>query len=137
MIVIAVDPGKSKIGIAVVNSVGGTITRKVCSRTSFCEDVDHYMRNYPTAHVVCGDGTKSKDVVRELREYGIKDIHIVDESNTTWEARKGYWARHRKPWYLFFMPSSMLKPRRNIDDFAAWVIAHRYIDANRDLHYKD
>lgn len=132
MIVISIDPGRSKVGIALVNNYSGCMSRKVVSKHDIGAQVAKYKRDYPEAVIICGDATASEEILEEIRDYNIKDeITMVDERNTTIEARELYWARHKKPWFLFFIPKSMIKPSRNIDDYAAYAIALRYIKENR------
>lgn len=127
MIVIGVDPGRKRCGICVVDSVQGTLKRSLVSSMSLMDKLSKYKSMYPDSIIVCGDSTSSKDLMKSFNTLGY-DVVYVDEKNSTLEARKLYWRRHKKPWWAFFIPKTMLHTKRRIDDYAATVIAKRYIE---------
>ena len=128
MIVISIDPGKNKTGIAVVCNVQGDISHRVVKTENAPNYIIACKNDYPESPIICGDSTTSKDFVQRLRDFGVEnEIIFVDETKSSEEARMLYWDRHRKPWYLFFLPSTMIVPKRSIDDYAAMIIARRYL----------
>lgn len=127
MIVIGIDPGRKRSGICVEDSVQGTLRRGVISSLALMDHIYKYKAMYPEAIIVCGDSTSSKDLMGSFNTRGV-EIQFIDETNSTREARKLYWRKHRKPWWALLLPKSMLHPRRRIDDYAAVVIARRYMD---------
>ncbi|MBQ0105859.1 MAG: RuvX/YqgF family protein [Armatimonadetes bacterium] len=128
MIVIGIDPGRKMCGICVEDSYQGTIKRRVISSRTLLDCVAKYKSTYPEAVIVCGDSAASRELINKINTLNFP-IEFVNEENTTKEARKIYWQRHRKPLWGFFLPRTMLTPRRRIDDYAAVIIARRYMDS--------
>ena len=52
---------------------------------------------------------------------------VIDEKNSTIEAKNLYWKIHKPGFLLKFIPEKLRSPRRDVDDLAAWVIALRGI----------
>ena len=126
MIVIGIDPGRKKTGICVVDSIHGILRRSVISSITLSDYIIKYKLHYPDATIVCGDSTSSKDLVKSL-DTNSNDVIFIDEKNSTVEARKLYWKKHRKPWWALLIPKSLLHPPRRVDDYAAVVIVYRYL----------
>ena len=55
-------------------------------------------------------------------------IIFVNEKGSTLEARKLYWADHKPKGLLRIIPTSLRLPHEDYDDYAAVVIAMRYIN---------
>lgn len=127
MIVIGIDPGRKRSGLCVEDSVQGTLRRSVVSFHGLIDNVYKYKHLYPDAVIVCGNSTSSKDLMKSFNTRGL-EIQFIDETNSTREARRLYWRKHRKPWWALLLPKSMLHPKRRIDDYAAVVIARRYMN---------
>ena len=127
MIVIGIDPGRKRCGISVVDSVQGTLKRSLVSSLALMDKLTIYKSDYPDSVIVCGDSASSKDLMKSLNTLNY-DVIYIDEKNSTLEGRKLYWKRHKKPWWALLIPKTMLHPKRRIDDYAATVIAKRYIE---------
>ena len=54
------------------------------------------------------------------------DVKIVDEKNTTLEARKLYWKKNPPSGWRRLLPISMQVPPVPVDDIAAEVLANKY-----------
>ena len=97
--VLAIDPGSSKCGMAVVrrDAKGAfeLLWRLVPSRDELSGALTQAHGEHPFSLVVVGSGTKSKDVVHEVRERlpGM-GILVVDEKDTSLNARERYWEHH-------------------------------------------
>lgn len=82
------------------------------------------------AQVCVGDATRSNEVVRRLRErWPALPIALVDERNTSLEARRLYYEDHppRGLWRL--VPRGLLVPKEPLDGYAALLIIQRYLAA--------
>jgi RNase H-fold protein (predicted Holliday junction resolvase) len=79
-------------------------------------------------YIALGDGTGSRETARRLDRLNVKVV-LVDERETTLEARERYWVLHRPALWQFFLPRRLRVPPRAVDDLAAWVIALRSISA--------
>ena len=127
MIVIGIDPGRKRCGFCVEDSIQGTLRRGVISSLSLMDHIYKYKDMYPDAVVVCGNSESSRDLINTYNTQGVP-IEFEDETGSTLEARVLYWRKHKKPWWGFFLPSTMLHAKRRLDDYAAVVIARRYIN---------
>ena len=72
-----------------------------------------------------GNGTKSKEFYVYLKNKISCEIKLVDEKNTTLEARKLYWKIHKPDLFERLLPEGLRVPKRNLDDLAAFAIALR------------
>lgn len=125
-VVIGVDPGMFKTGFAVVDSVKGPLTLR---RTTTVEAVDvlsELSRLHPGSKVVIGDGTTSNELARRMKGAGYS-LHLINEKNSTLEARKRYFELNPPRGLFKLVPSGLRFPPRPIDEYAALVLAERYI----------
>ncbi len=86
-----------------------------------------------TAFVAVGNGTHSKNFTAQVRANLPCEIVIVDEKNTTLEARRLYWQIHRPRFLMRLIPQGLRVPDRILDDLAAWAIAIRAVKKYRDI----
>ena len=77
--------------------------------------------------IAVGNGTKSKDFYNYVKNKFQIEIKIIDEKNTTLEARKLYWKIHEPDSFQKFLPEGLRVPKRVLDDLAAWAIALRAV----------
>ncbi|MDI9423123.1 MAG: Holliday junction resolvase RuvX [Bacillota bacterium] len=124
MIVLGIDPGREKCGLAVV-SPNLVLVKRVVARGEFLDLAREYIRQYNVARIVLGDGTGSKDFLQEIE--GVLPVVTVDEQYTTEEARKRYWLDHRPKGWRRFLPTSMQVPPEPFDDYVAVILAERYL----------
>lgn len=130
--VLAIDPGSSKCGMVLVrqNSTDRLelIWRAVVPTEELETTIDHAQGIEEFSMVVIGNGTRSKDVVERVREHipGV-GLLIVDEKDTSVEARARYWEEHKRTGWRRLIPSSMQTPPEPYDDFAALVLAERVL----------
>jgi hypothetical protein len=78
--------------------------------------------------VILGDSTGSKEVKTAIRNHlPSMGLLVVDEKETTIQARERYWEHNpRRGWKRFF-PSSLFVPPVPYDDYAALVLAERVL----------
>jgi hypothetical protein len=120
LLIIALDPGQN-LGIAFVEDKGRLLWCEVISLEGLKTlDVP------PDSTFVVGDGTGHEKVLQVLRERGLP-YHVVDEVGTTLEARPLYFKDHPPTGLLRFLPRGMWAAPRNLDDYAAYAIALRYL----------
>jgi hypothetical protein len=78
--------------------------------------------------IVIGSGTGSRPVAGIVREahpgFGIL---IIDETDTSIQARERYWEHHPRRGWRRLLPSTLQVPPEPIDDFAAMVLAERVL----------
>jgi len=80
--------------------------------------------------VVVGSGTNSKEVVKRIRTECIGDsILVIDEKDTTLQARERYWIHNKRRGWRRFLPATLQVPPEPIDDYAALILAERVLSS--------
>ncbi len=127
---LAVDPGRRKCGVAVVQESGECLYRAIVEREELLPTLRQYLDRWPIAHLLVGGATGSKLVVQELRALG-REVTVVNEFRTSERARGRYFRDHppRGLWRL--VPLGLQVPPVAIDDYAALIMAEDYLDGKR------
>jgi RNase H-fold protein (predicted Holliday junction resolvase) len=124
---LGVDPGTRKCGYALIERVGGTPLELGIAPIGQLESA---LRALVARHrieiVALGRGTNSGHVAGVLSGLGL--VHaLVDERETTLLARGRFFRDHPPRGWKRLIPRGMLLPDRPIDDYAALLIAERYL----------
>ena len=129
--ILAIDPGRDKTGIAVVTSGGGVEIKKIISTDCVDSYLQRLMNNYNIESIVIGNGTTSDRFVKRLEELDLQiSIELVDEAYSTREAEKRYRAEHPLRGWKRFLKLVEWKPDRPVDDYVAVILAERYLESN-------
>ena len=147
MTVLGIDPGRDKMGWALINYDGDLFLSGICpvSEQEFFlkaliggsdrweYELSPWLTEKTEARILqpgelslvaVGDGTESLKAVKLFERLDVQLV-VVDESGTTLEARELYWSLHTPSWRQRFLPRMMRFPPRLLDDLAAWAIARR------------
>lgn len=130
--VLAIDPGSSKCGLAVVKrSSGGRLDvlwREVSPVENVSERVERARSEYALSMVIIGNGTRSKEVVGRIREeFPTLGILVVDERDTSLKARERYWEHNPRRGWRRLVPATLQTPPDPVDDFVAVILAERVL----------
>lgn len=130
--VLAVDPGTAKCGLALVRrNPDGEIDllwHTIAKSEDFCLAVEEASRQAEFSMVIVGSGTASRSFVERLREsIPSVGILVVDERDTTMQARERYWEKNPRRGWRRLLPATMWVPPVPIDDYAALVLAERVL----------
>lgn len=130
--VLAIDPGSSKCGLAIVRrSPSGRLTlewRAVVPAEDLASRVKQVAAEYPFSMVIVGNGTRSKDIVSRIRdEMPSTGILVVDERDTSLKARERYWEHNPRRGWRRILPATLQTPPEPIDDFVALILAERVL----------
>lgn len=128
MIILSIDPGTHKCGIAIL-SQNHCIKHTIVKREGVINIIDCYIRDYNIDSIVIGNGTGSKSIISDLKKYIDIPLHQVNESFSTLEARQLYFRDNPPRGWRRFIPQSLLIPDRDYDDYVAIVIGRRFIGA--------
>jgi len=125
--VIGIDPGLSKCGYAAMYEDGVRVTLEVVPTADLAARLDRDVRAGDVSAICVGDATTSDTVVRLCRErWPEVPVAVVDERNTTFEARRLYYEEHPPRGFWRFVPRGMLLPPVPLDDYAALLIIERF-----------
>jgi RNase H-fold protein (predicted Holliday junction resolvase) len=123
--ILAVDPGKEKCGLAVLDENANVLAKQVISRHELREKVAALHNQYLLTATVIGQGAFGRQIVKELGPSS--NIIFISERETTREARLRYWREHRPKGFWSIIPTSFRFPPVPIDDYAAVIIGERYL----------
>jgi RNase H-fold protein (predicted Holliday junction resolvase) len=128
--VLGLDPGTRKCGYALVTGVGAPpVTLGIAPLEALRERLRELIAATPVAVAAIGRGTNAAAVVDIVRALGLR-AELVDERETTLLARARYFQDHPPRGWRRLIPRGMLLPSRPIDDYAALLIAERYLEAS-------
>jgi RNase H-fold protein (predicted Holliday junction resolvase) len=129
--VLGIDPGTRKCGIAVVVApLAPPLALEVVPFAEFRARVDLLLANHAVRAVALGGGTHTAAAAAALAGLDVP-VCVVDEHETTLLARARYFRAFPPTGWKRLIPRGMLLPPRPIDDFAALLIAERYLHSER------
>ena len=124
---LGVDPGTRKCGYAVVERLGAPpFTLGIAPLDEFRARLDQLRITFSIDMVAIGHGTNADVVSAAVRDAGLP-FALVDERETTLQARARFFVDHPPRGWRRLIPRGMLLPDRPIDDYAALLIAERYL----------
>ena len=126
---LAIDPGRDKCGAAVLASDGTVLMQEIVPTQSFVSKMDRLLRMYDPI-VIMGNGTTSAEAKARLEGLGYGVI-LVDEYRTTDAAKRLYWETHPPRGWRRLVPRGMLVPPVPVDDYAAVILARRFLAGDR------
>jgi RNase H-fold protein (predicted Holliday junction resolvase) len=126
-VVVAVDPGSAKCGVAVVREDGATLFRAIVTADSVLEEVRVLIQRFEPVALLVGGGTGSKPLLRALDAAGLPlPVRRVDESHTSEAARRRFVAENAARGWQRLLPRSLRTPWCPYDDYVAVLLAERY-----------
>jgi len=124
---LGIDPGTRKCGYAVVERIGAPpLALGIVPLDDFGTRLAALRGDWAIDMVAVGQGTNASAVTAVVREAGLP-FALVDERETTLQARARYFVDYPPRGWRRFAPRGMLLPPRPIDDYAALLIAERYL----------
>jgi len=129
--ILAIDPGRDKCGLAVLNHEQGVLWHSVVGVPELFSVSLQVTQQYGIRTVVLGNQTFSGEVRRMLQplleQKLAQEIIYVDERGSTEIARSRYWQAFPPSGWRRFIPRGLLVPPCAIDDFAAIILGERYL----------
>lgn len=128
MRILAIDPGREKCGVAVMDGTT-VLARAVVPVRQLIELITDWSTRYGVRQILVGDRTGSKEIVR-LIATALRDVPLtlVAETGTTLDARKRYFRDHPPRGWRRLLPMTLQVPSRPYDDYAAVVLAERFFE---------
>ncbi|MDX2241733.1 MAG: pre-16S rRNA-processing nuclease YqgF [Leptolyngbyaceae cyanobacterium bins.302] len=127
--VLGFDPGRHKCGVAVMGVDRTLCYHQVVDSAVAVETVQQLRSLYPISLVVMGDQTYSKEWKHRLTSEmsGGVSIVLVDERNSSLEARDRYWQMFPPSGLHRLLPQALRRIPRPIDDIVAILLIERYL----------
>lgn len=135
-LMIAVDPGREKTGIALMTLTGELVDKMIVPTDEIATFCAQWLGSYSSINrIVCGNGTNHNKVSNLLEQvassYNI-EVVLTDEAHTTEEARHRYFEVNPPKGLKRLLPKGMLLPSEPVDDFTAWIIGERYLQKEKN-----
>lgn len=132
--VLAIDPGSRKCGLALVSRTDeqtvNLLWRKIVPPDAVPDALKEASSIRLFSLVVVGSGTQGREVVEKIREaLPSMGILVVDEKDTTYQARERYWEHNPRRGWRRILPSTLQVPPEPLDDFVAMILAERVLKA--------
>lgn len=126
-VVVGIDPGRAKCGLAAVSS-DGVLERAVVSVDKVGTAAAEFARRHHAALLVLGSRTGSDEVRHALEQADIQlPIVVVEEHMSTLKARRRYWSENPPGCLMALLPTGMREPPEPYDDWAAALLAEGYL----------
>jgi RNase H-fold protein (predicted Holliday junction resolvase) len=130
--VLGIDPGTRKCGFALLTGGGRPpLEIGIVPTETLAARIGELAGRYRIRAVALGGGTHTAAVASLIAGLGLP-VSVVDEYETTLLARRRYFAVNPPRGWRRFVPQGMLLPPRPIDDFAALLIAERFLSGEGD-----
>lgn len=126
-LVLAIDPGKKKCGLAVVSAEDGIVHREVVPCDEFGDTFKVLYEKHTPGQVLLGGSTGSKEIAEEIESQTDAEPCLVDERHTTELAKLRYFKEFPPKGLWKLVPIGLRTPPTCYDDFAAVVLAERYL----------
>lgn len=131
---IAIDPGREKCGVAVMDGEGGVAEKAIIPRSRVGEKIKELLERHPGVdEFAVGGGTGGGELLELLKKNfpGLRAT-AVEEKNTTLLARDRYFLEHPEKRYLRVFPLSLFLRQPEVDAHAAVVIGERYLKGGKE-----
>lgn len=124
--VLGVDPGRRKAGYALLAASGAVIAAGIqpIERLQAC--LGDLIARHAVCAIALGRGTNARPVRAALESLGLP-IHLVDEYETSRRARTLYFDDNPPRGWRRLLPIGLQVPGRPVDDYAAILIARRFL----------
>jgi len=128
-IVLGLDPGTDKCGLAVVSRQRGPLYQEIVTLGDLAEVVQRVAAQFPIGEVAIGDCTGAEQTREQLARAAI-DIPVttISEELTSRLARQRYWEDNPPRGLARLIPLGLRIPPRPVDDYAALIIAERLLE---------
>jgi RNase H-fold protein (predicted Holliday junction resolvase) len=130
MTILGFDPGRDKCGVAVRGNEGQLYYHQVVTADVAIATILDLLQQFSFKQIVMGDQTTAKIWQQKLKNHLPVDVSIilVDERNSSLEARDRYWEMYPPKGLQRFIPQGMRLPPRPVDDIVAILLIERYLN---------
>jgi hypothetical protein len=125
-LLLVIDPGRDKCGLALVDGRGRPLRRAVVPTAAAATAAAEWRAEHGPDHLLLGAGTGSGLLRASLAALALP-VEIAPESSTTLQARSLYFADHPPRGLRRFLPRGLLTPPVPIDDYAACAIGRAWL----------
>ena len=126
--ILGFDPGRDKCGVAVADENLQVYYHQVIESANAIATIQQLTQKYNLNLIVMGNLTTAKTWYKQLAaNFTAIPIMMVDENNSTLEARDRYWQMYPAQGLRKLIPQTMRIPPCAIDDIVAILLIERYL----------
>ncbi|ADQ13904.1 Holliday junction resolvase RuvX [Halanaerobium hydrogeniformans] len=127
---LSLDPGRNKIGTAVISRDKEEREKTIVSLTEFEDHLNEIFDKYQINEIIVGNGTGAEKIIKKIEKLKInKKITVVDEKFSTEEAQARYLREKPMSRYEKLLRKFISwKVKKPLDDYAALIIAEKYLE---------
>jgi RNase H-fold protein (predicted Holliday junction resolvase) len=130
---LGIDPGRAKFGLALVHNLKEgrvPLFLNVVPAEHLERELEKLLKFWSVDRVILGDGTGSREILARLVLFfpGEIPISLIDERNSSQEARLRYWQENPARGLLRLIPYSMRVPPEAYDQYVALILVERYLE---------
>jgi RNase H-fold protein (predicted Holliday junction resolvase) len=128
--VLGFDPGRDKCGVAVMEDGHQILAHQVVESETAIATIKTLLQQYGCELLVMGNQTTSKSWQAKLEAALPPSVPIVmvDEWNSSVEARARYWQMYPPKGLKRLIPQGLRLPPRPVDDIVAIILIERYLN---------
>ncbi|CEK18282.1 hypothetical protein [Chthonomonas calidirosea] len=130
--VLAVDPGRVRCGIAVVTDEGKALYQAIVAPDGLVEEVRRLKTQFSPQVILVGKGTGSAPLIEALEKVVEETpLVIMEEAYTSEAARRLFVQENPARGWQKLLPRALRTPDRPYDDYAARILADRWWQLQR------
>lgn len=127
-LLLGVDPGRSKTGLALTDAAGQILAVQVVPTAALAQELRAFTAGRSVRQIALGDGTSSAAAAAVLRTaLPEARLSLIPEQHSTEEARALYWQVNRPAGWRRLVPLGLLMPPEPLDGYAAVILARRFL----------
>ena len=130
--IMGIDPGRDKCGVAVLTTGGEIIFQRVVVTEELDSVIKSLSTEFEIERVILGDGTTHKAAAAKVKAAGLT-YQLVDEKHTTEEARRLYWKKNPPRGWRKLLPTSMQVPPEPVDAIVAEILVRKYLSSTATI----
>jgi hypothetical protein len=128
-IVLAIDPGSVKCGLALVSHPPThVLAQRVVPVQELLEYAGRFVAAHPDLEILIGRGTGSAGITTEIRSsFPRTTLRLVDERDTSRRARERYCRDNPPTGLRRLLPAGLRYPEAPYDDYVAIILAEEFL----------
>ena len=131
--ILGFDPGRDKCGVAVIGKDRQLLYHQVVVSEEAIAAIESLCQQFSIELLVMGDQTTAKSWKRKIEPHLPTSVPIVmvDERNSSLQARDRYWQMYPPKGLARLIPQGMRLPPRPVDDIVAILLIERYLRSSQ------
>lgn len=126
--ILAIDPGKNKSGMAVMEENGMVREKRLLPANEAVFQIANLSQKYFFSSIVIGESVFGRELQKKIISEKIQvNCVFVPEKDSSYLARERYWRENPPKGWWRLVPTSLRVPPVPIDDYAAVILGERFL----------